>query len=113
MLSSAVGLYSNEGSFYLQIYKDQLSRLGINDDRIVHDLPRRSILARVCIRFASSLFLFSISIPGLFLWLPVFATTLREERKLKKLGPVWDTWDDIAQAKVHSTTYLHTHPLTS
>jgi glycerol-3-phosphate O-acyltransferase/dihydroxyacetone phosphate acyltransferase len=34
------------------------------------------------------------------LWLPIFASTNRAVRKLKKSGPVWDTFDEIAQTKL-------------
>ena len=47
-----------------------------------------------------SLCLFTISIPGLFLWLPVFATTFYAVRNFKKSGPIWDTFDEIAQYKL-------------
>lgn len=52
------------------------------------------------IRLAWFLFLFTISIPGLLLWLPVFATTFYAVYNFKKTGPIFDTWDEIAQYKL-------------
>lgn len=52
------------------------------------------------IRLIWSLFLFSLSIPGLLLWLPVFLTTAYSVHNFKKTGPIWDTWDEIAQYKL-------------
>lgn len=34
------------------------------------------------------------------LWLPVFATTFYAVRNFKKTGPIFDTWDEIAQYKL-------------
>ena len=45
-------------------------------------------------------FLFFISLGGLALWLPVSATTFYAVHNFKKTGPVWDTWDEIAQYKL-------------
>lgn len=84
----------------LQIYQDQLSRWGIKDDRIRQPLARRTIASRLLIRFIWSIFLFTISLPGLFLWLPVFCTTFYAVHNFKKTGPIWDTWDEIAQYKL-------------
>ncbi|KAG6333631.1 hypothetical protein ID866_5456 [Astraeus odoratus] len=84
----------------LKIYQDQLVRWGIKDDRIRRPLSRRTILFRICIRFTWSLLLFTISIPGLILWTPVFTTTFYAVRNFKKSGPIWDTWDEIAQYKL-------------
>jgi glycerol-3-phosphate O-acyltransferase / dihydroxyacetone phosphate acyltransferase len=47
----------------------------------------------------ASLLLF-ISLGGLALWLPVAATTFYAVHNFKKTGPVWDTWDEIAQYKL-------------
>jgi glycerol-3-phosphate O-acyltransferase / dihydroxyacetone phosphate acyltransferase len=47
-----------------------------------------------------SLFLFAISLPGLALWLPVTLTTFYAVHNFKKTGPIWDTWDEIAQYKL-------------
>ena len=52
------------------------------------------------IRLTWSLFLLSISIPGLLLWFPVFLTTAYSVHNFKKTGPIWDTWDEIAQYKL-------------
>jgi glycerol-3-phosphate O-acyltransferase / dihydroxyacetone phosphate acyltransferase len=63
-------------------------------------LNRRTIVLRIFIRLIWSLFLFTISLPGLILWLPVFATTFYAVHNFKKSGPIWDTWDEIAQYKL-------------
>ncbi|RDB25178.1 Glycerol-3-phosphate O-acyltransferase 2 [Hypsizygus marmoreus] len=84
----------------LKVYQDQLARWGIKDDRIRRPLPRHTILSRMTIRLAWSLALFTISLPGLLLWLPVFATTFYAVHNFKKTGPIFDTWDEIAQYKL-------------
>ena len=81
-------------------YQDQLSHLGIKDDRIRCPLSRPTIFQRILIRFFWSLCLFTVSIPGLLLWLPVFATTFYAVHNFKKSGPIWDTFDEIAQYKL-------------
>ncbi|KAI6134515.1 hypothetical protein EDD17DRAFT_1774687 [Pisolithus thermaeus] len=84
----------------LKDYQDRLVRLGIKDDRIRRPLTRHTILLRMCIRLLWSLVLFIISIPGLILWTPVFLTTFYAVHNFKKSGPIWDTWDEIAQYKL-------------
>ncbi|KAI6040320.1 hypothetical protein EDC04DRAFT_1534771 [Pisolithus marmoratus] len=84
----------------LKNYQDRLVRLGIKDDRIRRPLTKRTILLRMCIRLSWSLVLFIISIPGLLLWIPVFLTTFYAVHNFKKSGPIWDTWDEIAQYKL-------------
>ncbi|KIY74377.1 hypothetical protein CYLTODRAFT_385211 [Cylindrobasidium torrendii FP15055 ss-10] len=84
----------------LQWYQDQLSRWGVKDDRIRRPLPRRKILYRMTVRLSWSLLLFAISLPGLCLWVPVFATTFYAVHNFKKTGPIFDTWDEIAQYKL-------------
>jgi glycerol-3-phosphate O-acyltransferase / dihydroxyacetone phosphate acyltransferase len=44
--------------------------------------------------------LLSLSLGGLVLWLPVAVTTIYAVYNFKKTGPVWDTWDEIAQYKL-------------
>jgi glycerol-3-phosphate O-acyltransferase/dihydroxyacetone phosphate acyltransferase len=85
---------------YMQVYQDQISRLGIKDDRIRRPLRRRTILSRIVVRLLWSLCLFTISFPGLALWLPVFGTTFYAVHNFKKSGPIWDTWDELAQYKL-------------
>ena len=51
-------------------------------------------------RLAWAAFLFTISLPGLLLWLPVFLTTFVAVSRFKRTGPIWDTWDEIAQYKL-------------
>ncbi|EMD37618.1 hypothetical protein CERSUDRAFT_114270 [Gelatoporia subvermispora B] len=85
----------------LKEYQDQLSRWGIMDDRIRQPLlRRRTHLYRFCARLAWVLFLLFISVPGLLLWLPVFVTTFIAVHQFKRTGPIWDTWDEIAQYKL-------------
>ena len=84
----------------LQEYQEQLSRWGIKDDRVRRPLPRPVILYRICLRAAWSLILLTISLPGLLLWLPVFITTFIAVHQFKRTGPVWDTYDEIAQYKL-------------
>ncbi|KAJ7091143.1 hypothetical protein C8R44DRAFT_844288 [Mycena epipterygia] len=85
----------------LTTYQDQLARWGIKDDRIRRQpLPRHTILSRMIVRLTWSLCLFSISFPGLMLWVPVFLTTFYAVHNFKKTGPIFDTWDEIAQYKL-------------
>lgn len=58
------------------------------------------MLYRMSLRLAWSILLFLISIPGLLLWIPVLITTFIAVRKFKRTGPVWDTFDEIAQYKL-------------
>ncbi|KZP34476.1 hypothetical protein FIBSPDRAFT_915724 [Athelia psychrophila] len=84
----------------LHNYQDQLSRWGIKDDRIRRPLRTRTILFRLPLRLGLTFGLITLSLPGLLLWLPVFLTTFYAVHNFKKSGPVWDTWDEIAQYKL-------------
>ncbi|KAH7920538.1 hypothetical protein BV22DRAFT_1039733 [Leucogyrophana mollusca] len=84
----------------LKRYQDQLVRWGIKDDRIRRPLSRRTILTRLLIRLTWSCTLLLLSLPGLALWTPVFITTFVAVHNFKKTGPIWDTWDEIAQYKL-------------
>ncbi|KAI0674869.1 hypothetical protein C8Q78DRAFT_964906 [Trametes maxima] len=84
----------------LKEYQDQLSRWGIKDDRIRRPLPRALILYRIFVRLVWALFLGTLSLPGLLLWLPIFLTTVIAVHQFKRTGPVWDTYDEIAQYKL-------------
>ncbi|KAF8628874.1 hypothetical protein AX15_003661 [Amanita polypyramis BW_CC] len=84
----------------LKIYQDQLAQWGIKDDRIRRPLTRRTIILRLFIRFIWSLVLFTISLPGLILWLPIFITTFIAVHNFTKTGPIFDTYDEIAQYKL-------------
>jgi glycerol-3-phosphate O-acyltransferase / dihydroxyacetone phosphate acyltransferase len=84
----------------LQTYQDQLALWGIKDDRIRRPLHRITIMYRIILRFTWFLCLFTISLPGLLLWLPVLATTFYAVHNFKKSGPIWDTWDELAQYKL-------------
>lgn len=52
------------------------------------------------VRLSWSVFLLCLSLPGLLLWLPIAATTFIAVREFKRTGPIWDTWDEIAQYKL-------------
>ncbi|KAF7321740.1 PlsC domain-containing protein [Mycena kentingensis (nom. inval.)] len=85
----------------LRVYQDELSHLGIKDDRIRRQpLPRHRILARMSLRLTWAICLLCLSFPGLMLWLPVFLTTLYAVHNFKKTGPIFDTFDEIAQYKL-------------
>ncbi|KAF9454000.1 hypothetical protein P691DRAFT_811784 [Macrolepiota fuliginosa MF-IS2] len=84
----------------LKVYQDQIAQWGIKDDRIRRPLPRHTILFRLFIRFIWATCLFMLSLPGLLLWLPIFATTFYAVHNFKKTGPIFDTWDEIAQYKL-------------
>ncbi len=81
-------------------YQDLLSSWGIKDDRVRRPLPRPLIVYRIVLRAVWSLALLAVSLPGLLLWLPVFATTVIAVHQFKRTGPVWDTYDEIAQYKL-------------
>ncbi|GLB37645.1 putative phosphate acyltransferases [Lyophyllum shimeji] len=84
----------------LKAYQDQLVRWGVKDDRIRRPLSRRTVSSRMFIRLIWSIVLFTISLPGLLLWFPIFATTFYAVHNFKKTGPIFDTWDEIAQYKL-------------
>ncbi|KAL0068771.1 hypothetical protein AAF712_004100 [Marasmius tenuissimus] len=85
----------------LQAYQDQLAKWGIKDDRIRRTtLPRRTVFYRMIIRLTWACCLLVLSIPGLVLWLPVYATTFYAVHNFKKTGPIFDTYDEIAQYKL-------------
>ncbi|KAH8119546.1 hypothetical protein DFH11DRAFT_1838871 [Phellopilus nigrolimitatus] len=84
----------------LKEYQDQLSRLGIKDDRVRRPLPRLEILRRMLVRLGMLAVLLPLSLPGFLLWLPVFGCTQLAVRRLARTGPVWDTYDEIAQTKL-------------
>ena len=83
-----------------QAYGGALSRLHIRDDRIRQPLARPLILAGMALRFTWALTLLVLCFPGLCLWAPVALTTFIAVSEFKKTGPIWDTWDEIAQYKL-------------
>ncbi|KAJ3505142.1 hypothetical protein NLJ89_g7566 [Agrocybe chaxingu] len=85
---------------FTNAYQDRLAKWGIKDDRIRRPLPRHTILSRLIIRLMWSVCLFAVSLPGLALWVPIFATTFYAVHNFKKTGPIFDTWDEIAQYKL-------------
>jgi len=90
----------NELRTDLKKYQDNLSRLGIKDHRVRIPVSRLRILYRILVRFSWMTFLALIALPGLILWAPVFATTKYAVKRSTKSGPVWDTYDEIAQTKL-------------
>ncbi|KAF7376296.1 PlsC domain-containing protein [Mycena sanguinolenta] len=85
----------------LTTYQDWLAGWGIKDDRIRRQpLPRPIIVWRMIVRLTWSLCLFTLSLPGLLLWVPIFLTTFYAVHNFKKTGPIFDTWDEIAQYKL-------------
>jgi glycerol-3-phosphate O-acyltransferase / dihydroxyacetone phosphate acyltransferase len=52
------------------------------------------------IRAAWAVVLLLLSSPGLIFWFPVALTTFIGVHEFKKTGPIWDTWDEIAQYKL-------------
>ncbi|THH30133.1 hypothetical protein EUX98_g4062 [Antrodiella citrinella] len=84
----------------LKAYQDKLSRYGLKDDRIRRPLHRRTMAYRALVRLTWSIVLITLSIPGLLLWMPIFITTVIAVREFKRTGPVWDTYDEIAQYKL-------------
>jgi glycerol-3-phosphate O-acyltransferase / dihydroxyacetone phosphate acyltransferase len=63
-------------------------------------MSRHLIVYRMALRLSWSLCLFTVLLPGLLLWTPVFATTFYAVHNFKKTGPIFDTWDEIAQYKL-------------
>lgn len=53
-------------------------------------LKRRILLKRLFVRLAASVFLFSVSTPGLLLWLPIFIVAKRSSDRLIRKGPVFE-----------------------
>ncbi|GAA5927385.1 hypothetical protein JCM3775_002532 [Rhodotorula graminis] len=86
----------------LKTYQDLLYLHGIKDDRVRNTrlLHRRIVLKRLVVRIAGSVLLFLVSIPGLVLWVPVFLSTRKSSGRLVRKGPVFDTYDEVAQTKL-------------
>ncbi|KAF9263377.1 hypothetical protein L218DRAFT_902476 [Marasmius fiardii PR-910] len=85
----------------LKAYQDQLAKCGIKDDRIRREiLPRRTIIYRMILRLTWASCLLIISMPGLLLSLPVYVVTFYAVHSFKKTGPIFDTYDEIAQYKL-------------
>ncbi|GAB1519041.1 hypothetical protein RhiTH_002107 [Rhizoctonia solani] len=82
--------------------QSHLERLGLKDFRVLqyNTLSRRRIASRILIRIPLIVALGTLALPGLALWLPVFATVAYFTKKHKQTGPVWDTYDEISQTKL-------------
>ncbi|CCA72258.1 probable glycerol-3-phosphate O-acyltransferase (formerly described as CTR1 suppressor protein) [Serendipita indica DSM 11827] len=81
-------------------YQDFLSHLGIKDERLRRAAPRAFLFYRILLRLTWMVVLLTISIPGLILWAPIYATTSYAVWRFKMSGPIWDTFDEIAQYKM-------------
>ncbi|CEL57843.1 putative acyltransferase C1718,04 OS=Schizosaccharomyces pombe (strain 972 / ATCC 24843) GN=SPBC1718.04 PE=1 SV=1 [Rhizoctonia solani AG-1 IB] len=86
----------------IQLYQSHLERKGLKDFRVLqyNTLSRRRIASRILIRIPLIVVLGILALPGLALWLPVFATVAYFTKKHKQTGPVWDTYDEISQTKL-------------
>lgn len=86
----------------LQTYQDLLTLHGLKDDRVRNErlLSRRVLWKRLAVRLTGAAMLFVVSIPGLLLWTPAFLMCRRATARLKRSGPVFDTYDEIAQTKL-------------
>ncbi|GAA5954102.1 hypothetical protein JCM8115_003311 [Rhodotorula mucilaginosa] len=86
----------------LKTYQDLLYLHGIKDDRVRNPrlLRRRVVLKRLFVRVVGSLSLLLVSIPGLVLWLPILVMAKRSSDRLIRNGPVFDTYDEVAQTKL-------------
>ncbi|EIW83042.1 hypothetical protein CONPUDRAFT_164054 [Coniophora puteana RWD-64-598 SS2] len=54
----------------------------------------------LAVRTAWCAILFAFCSPGLVLWAPTFVTIMIAVHEFKKTGPMWDTFDEIAQYKL-------------
>ena len=72
----------------------------MKDDRIRRPLSFPVIFYRLLLRLPWSFVLLILSLPGLLLWLPIFAVTRRAVAVHTRSGPAWDTFDEIAQHKL-------------
>ncbi|KAK4054062.1 hypothetical protein OIO90_003707 [Microbotryomycetes sp. JL221] len=87
----------------LQAYQNLLYLHGIKDDRVRRDprsFRRRILFKRLLLRLGGAVLLFIISLPGLCLWAPIFLVARSRTEKMKRGGPIWDTYDEIAQTKL-------------
>ncbi|SCZ97878.1 BZ3500_MvSof-1268-A1-R1_Chr3-3g06429 [Microbotryum saponariae] len=83
-------------------YQDLLYVHGIKDDRVRNPrlLRRRTLVKRLLVRFLGATALFVMCLPGLVFWTPIFVIATKASRKFKKAGPVFDTYDEVAQTKL-------------
>ncbi|KAI5117786.1 hypothetical protein M0805_000429 [Coniferiporia weirii] len=84
----------------LKEYQDELSYLGVKDDRIRRPLTRIVILRRIVLRLLMLALLLPLALPGLILWSPIFIAAERAASRIARGGPIWDTWDKLVQAKL-------------
>ncbi|KAF9514457.1 hypothetical protein BS47DRAFT_1372291 [Hydnum rufescens UP504] len=84
----------------LKAYQDNLVKLGVKDDRVRRLVSRPTMAKRILFRTMWLCILLPITLPGLTLWLSVFATASYFGEKMKKSGPAQDVWDEIAQQKL-------------
>ncbi|SCV74706.1 BQ2448_7735 [Microbotryum intermedium] len=83
-------------------YQDLLYVHGIKDDRVRNSrlLRRRTLVKRLFVRLLGATALFVVCLPGLVFWTPIFVIATKASRKVKKAGPVFDTYDEVAQTKL-------------
>jgi glycerol-3-phosphate O-acyltransferase / dihydroxyacetone phosphate acyltransferase len=70
----------------MQEYDENLYKLGVKDDRIRRPLGRITLIRRLLVRGIWALVLFSLCLPGLILWTPIFLTTFYAVHQFKKTG---------------------------
>lgn len=91
----------NVADSFLQSYQDTLNHLWVKDDRVRRDPVRTSILLkRLLVRLSGGFALLAIALPGLLLWLPVFATASFFGWRMRTKGKLEDVWDEIAHTKL-------------
>lgn len=73
---------------------------GVKDDRVRRRITRPSILRRLIVRIVWLGILLPLTIPGLALWAPVFATTTYYSNKMKRSGPMNMVYDEISHTKL-------------
>lgn len=74
-----------------QAYQDILRHLGLKDDRIRRAPLRRKVLVkRLLLRLLGAAALFTLALPGLILWLPVFATASFFGWRMRSSGRIED-----------------------
>ncbi|KAI1317274.1 hypothetical protein EDD11_008762 [Mortierella claussenii] len=88
-------------------YQDQLDFYHLKDYRIKQGKPSATVVVgKLLQRFLLACVLSIISIPGLFLWAPIFIAVKYQERQLRRKGPLEDNLDEIAQYKLMISTFF-------
>ncbi|KAG0207224.1 hypothetical protein BGX28_001494 [Mortierella sp. GBA30] len=88
-------------------YQDQLDFYKLKDYRIRQGKPPvKILLGRLLQRFLLGCLLWTICVPGIFLWAPVFVAVKYKERQIRRKGPLEDNLDEIAQYKLMISTFF-------